>query len=422
GKTIQALAFINQLCEKPNARVLVVCPVAAISVWSEAMQEHCPHIRLQLWHGNRKKQSPSRSGVVLTSFALLHMDLDRFLADDYDAVFIDEAQNLRNSRSKSATAARLLRARSVFCLTGTPMENYLEDFRSIMDLAVPGLLGTSHSFRRTYTPSEPTSMATLARRASPFLLRRTKDLVLSELPEKTEINRVIPMQKKQAALYETLRQEALEELSIAGNEYLVQMLPHLMRLRRVACHPALGQKKANPLHSGKFQYLSELLDQFQKSESASLVFSQFTDALDIAESLLQSMQLKYVRLDGSTPQKIRSKNVAAFQSGQADVFLISLRAGGQAITLHRADRVVLLDPWWNPAVESQASDRAHRIGQKNPVFVYRLISEGSIEERVRELQSRKKELFHSLLNGISPEHSHPHLDRAELLELLAKSP
>ena len=328
---------------------------------------------------------------------------------------MDEAQNVRNARTAVARALHQMHARSVFCLTGTPLENHLVDFWALMDLSVPGLLGTRQSFLRRFD-SNPDRIALLRKLTSPFLLRRTKDRVIKELPRKTEIESFLPMERRQAIIYESVREEAVERLKEAGKEYLMRMLPYLMRLRRIACHPDTGNTDCDPLDSGKFGYLKELLMEIESGDSAALIFRQFTDVLDIAGKLLDSLGFPFFRIDGSTSRPQREKQVHLFQSGERSFFLISLKAGGTALTLHRADRVIHLDPWWNPAAQSQATDRAHRIGQTRNLFVYRLYSKDTVEERVLELQTKKKALFNSLFTEESSAAST--ISREELIRML----
>jgi len=330
---------------------------------------------------------------------------------------VDEAQNARNPHTAVARSLRGLQAGSVYCLTGTPLENRLEDFWSLMDLAFPGLLGGLKSFRDHFAPDSAEAMERLRSRTAPFVLRRTKAMALPDLPERQEIDAPVPMTKRQAALYEQARREAVAELRRAGSDDLMLLLPHLMRLRRIACHPDLGMDSADPRDSGKLQRFEELLAESVGGGSSVLVFSQFTDVLAVAARLLEERGIAYFYLDGKTSAARRSNSVDAFQRGERPVLLISLRAGGTALTLTRADTVFHLDPWWNPAVERQARDRAHRIGQTQTVFVYRLFSDNTVEARVRELQRQKQELFDALFDG--SQKSDVRISRDDLRQILA---
>ena len=416
GKTVQALAFLQRLFDSGEpGLLLVVCPVSALSVWAREAQRFTPTLPVQIWHGPGRKKIPfPDSGILLTTYNTLSKDLLELKKQSYAAAIVDEAQNLRNSQTDISRSIRRLDIRSVFCLTGTPMENHLSDYWSLMDLSVPGLLGTRQSFRRRFD-ANPDRVAYLRRLTAPFMLRRTKEAVLKELPGKTEIQSFLPMERKQATIYESVREEAMDHLQEAGSQYLMTMLPYLMRLRRIACHPEI-EGTADPMESGKFQYLKDLLLEMAECNPAALIFSQFTDVLDIAAILLDNLKLPYFRIDGSTGRSSRDKQVLGFQNGERSFFLISLKAGGTALTLHRADRVIHLDPWWNPAAESQATDRAHRIGQKKHLFVYKLYSRDTIEERVLELQSKKKVLFNSLFSGNSG--GSLKISRSELLKIL----
>ena len=228
------------------------------------------------------------------------------------------------------------------------------------------------------------------------------------------------MTDRQKAIYEKARRQAVRELKNAGRDYLIKMLPHLMRLRRIACHPELEKAgETDPALSGKFQHLDEILDELRETASGVLIFSQFTAVLKVTGRLLDARGMEYFNLDGSTPVKQRESRVRAFQEGERHFFLISLKAGGTALTLHRADTVLHLDPWWNPAAERQATDRAHRIGQTRPVFMYRFYSEGSVEERVLALQDEKRKLFEQLFgDGLA---DHRPVSREGLMGLLGES-
>lgn len=416
GKTVQALAFLYTVLEQEKGLILVVCPVSALSVWEQEARRFCPDIPITIWHGSQRRQRTiPDSGLLISTFATIQKDISHMSETSFSVTIVDEAQNVRNARTEAARSLRKLNTRSVFCLTGTPMENHLMDYWSLLDLSVPGLLGTRQSFARRFD-SNPDRIEYLRRLTAPFILRRTKDQVIQELPGKTEIQSFLPMERKQAAIYESVRQEAVEFLKEAGSEYLVRMLPYLMRLRRIACHPHVADVKSDPLESGKFAYLKELLYEIHQGNSAALIFSQFTDVLDVAGRMLESMDLEFFRIDGSTSARNRAGQVQRFQEGERSFFLISLKAGGTALTLHRADRVIHLDPWWNPAAESQATDRAHRIGQKKHLFVYKLFAKDTVEQRVLELQEKKRALFNSLFSE-SPSSSSG-ISRDELLRIL----
>lgn len=429
GKTIQGIAFLSSIynmqspAKRENIKFLIVAPPAALSVWRQEIMRFCPSFPWQLWHGKqRKHEQLLASGVIITSYITLQKDIALFSENlEFETILIDEAQYLKNHQSVSGKTIRKLQARTIFCLTGTPLENHPVEIWSLMDIILPGLLGTLKSFRSAFSSGyKQEQIESLRRRISPFLLRRTRSAVLKDLPERNEQNIFSVMTAKQTALYESLRQEAIAVLGQAGKNYLMTVLPYLIKLRRTACHPHLGNANINPADSGKILQFMDMADELEESSNGILVFSQFTDMLDVFEKVLQKRGRKFFRLDGSVSMKKREKIVAAFQE-QNDVlyFLISLRAGGTALTLHRADTVLHLDPWWNPAVEEQATARAHRMGQKNSVFVYKFFSEKSVEKKVLSLQEKKRQLFNDLLNQDS---NHiQRFSRDDILEILQKS-
>ncbi|MBE7412291.1 MAG: DEAD/DEAH box helicase [Leptospiraceae bacterium] len=420
GKTIQCLTFLDRILSQKKAKlILIVGPLASISVWKKESEKFFKELNLILWHGSDRKKNPlPNKGIILTTYGTLSRDFDDW-KDHYtfDITILDEAQNLKNYRSITSHATREIKSRSYYCLTGTPLENNLMDLWSLFDLIFPGYLGKKDAFKKIYSDSNTNSHLLLKEKIEPFLLRRTKENVLTELPSKTEILVPVAMTETQKKFYEEARKQAIIELANAGRDYLIKLLPHLMRLRRIACHPEIGNPlKTNPLQSGKFQHIQDVIEEVVGSSSGILIFSQFTDILKICGKLLEKLGHDYYYLDGSTKIKDREQFVREFQEGQKHIFLISLKAGGTALTLHRADTVMHLDPWWNPAIERQASDRAHRIGQKKKVFVYKLYSEDSIEEKVLELQRKKKDIFDSIFEGNFTTSSQ--ITRQELQELL----
>ncbi|MES0488915.1 MAG: DEAD/DEAH box helicase [Leptospirales bacterium] len=402
GKTMQTLAFLNQVFEDyPKLQpVLLVTPLSALSVWEDEVQKFFPKITMYRWHGaDRDKKVALKKQILITTYATLNKDYKDFESDQFSMAILDEAQAIKNHTTLSSLAMRTINTTRIFCLTGTPLENRLADLWSLMDLCVPGLLGTRKSFVKTYDDESFTKEDSirLKARMNPFLLRRHKEQVLKQLPPKIESDVPVLMTDRQKRVHEKVRLEAVEALANAGSKYIFLILPYLMRLRRISCHPDLGSgKKVEIGGSGKFQYLQTVIPELISSASGILIFSQFTDILKLAGELLKSMSVEYFYLDGSTLQKKRKQQVEDFQKGERQVFLISLKAGGNALTLHRADTVIHLDPWWNPQTENQATDRTHRIGQKRKVSVYRLYSKDSIEEKVLVLKRRKQALFNEL--------------------------
>ena len=323
-----------------------------------------------------------------------------------------------------AKAAYALRAKMRIIATGTPIENHPSDLWSLFHFLNPNLLGSFQRFQRRFghTAEGADETATrqrkeLRRVIKPFILRRTKAQVLEDLPPLTEIRHTVELSPAEAQLYEVLRKRALAKLERTTKtpQNRVQVLAELMRLRRLCCHPVLVAPEAN-LESSKLAAFMELVEELLANQHRALVFSQFVDFLTLARKLLDEKGIRYQYLDGSTPQKQRTINVDAFQNGEGDLFLISLKAGGFGLNLTGADYVIHLDPWWNPATEQQASDRAHRIGQERPVTVYRLVTAGTIEERIVELHHRKRELANSLLEGTE---SAGKISQEELIGLLS---
>jgi SNF2 family DNA or RNA helicase len=291
--------------------------------------------------------------------------------------------------------------------TGTPIENHLGELWNLFRFINPGLLGSLDNFNTKYANPIERSQDRNARNQlkkliQPFILRRTKNQVLQELPSRTEVTLQVELTREELAFYEALRREAIAKLSgenqvNAGQKHL-QVLAEIMKLRRACCNVKLVRPDI-PLPSSKLQLFGEVLSELLDNKHKALVFSQFVDHLHIIREYLDSQKIKYQYLDGSTPAKDRKKRVEAFQAGEGDVFLISLKAGGTGLNLTAADYVIHMDPWWNPAVEDQASDRAHRIGQKRPVTIYRLVAKGTIEEKIVALHNQKRDLADSLLEG-----------------------
>ncbi|MES0492097.1 MAG: SNF2-related protein [Leptospirales bacterium] len=401
GKTIQGLAFLSRLAKQKreqNKRLLslVVGPLASISVWKKEADKYFPDLPVRVWHGAGRAASEfPTEGVIITTYGTLLRDFESWKDHHhFDIAILDEAQNLKNFKSLSSHAVRQTSVSVYFCLTGTPLENHLSDLWALFDLSFPGYLGNRKAFSKYY---QDAPLEGLRKKIEPFILRRTKSQVLKELPPITETLVPIAMTKHQRRFYDEARKIAMMELASAKENYLMVMLPHLTKLRRIACHPEVGNPNdAEFKNSGKFQYLKDTLPELEETSSGILIFSQYTDILKICARLLEELDLPYYYLEGKTTLSKREKMVDEFQAGEKSIFLISLKAGGTALTLHRADTVIHLDPWWNPATERQASDRAHRIGQKKNVFVYKLYSENSIEEKVLELQNQKKQIFDAL--------------------------
>ncbi|MFC4260108.1 SNF2-related protein [Marinobacter lacisalsi] len=409
GKTLQTLACILE--EKQSGRLqqpaLVVCPTSVIPNWKAEAARFTPGLRVLVIHGPKRQPLFDQAGdtdLIITSYPLLHRDVDHHEALAYSMAFFDEAQNLKNPKAAVSKAARRLTATNRIALTGTPMENHLGELWSLFDLVLPGYLGTGAEFREFYrNPLERNGDQDqhyhLGRRIHPFLLRRTKDQVTPELPEKTEMVKLVELNSVQKDLYETVRasmnakiRQLMNEKGVARSQ--IEILEALLKLRQICCHPDLLRSSEQPLASAKLDYLLGMITELLEEGRRIIVFSQFTSMLTILEKTLTSMGLDYVKLTGKTQN--REKPVQDFQAGKVPLFLISLKAGGAGLNLTAADCVIHYDPWWNPAVEQQATDRAWRIGQDKPVFVYRLICEGTVEERIQALQERKARLADGL--------------------------
>ena len=407
GKTVQVLAHL--LVEKRGGRMdrpsLVIAPTSLMPNWRREAQRFAPDLRVLVLQGLGRKQHFERlleHDVVLTTYPLLPRDEGVLTAQEFHLLILDEAQFLKNSKARASAVARRLKARHRLALTGTPMENHLGELRSIFDLLMPGLLGDERGFRKLFrTPIE--KHGSLARRDQltarirPFLLRRTKNEVAAELPPKTETVQVVELQKAQRDLYESIRlamhEKVKKEVAAKGvARSTIIILDALLKLRQVCCDPGLLKiKEAQRVHeSAKRTAVMEMLTEMVQEGRRVLLFSQFTSMIELLEADLRRQGIEYVKLTGDT--RDREKPVKRFQGGEVPLFLISLKAGGTGLNLPAADTVIHYDPWWNPAVEDQATDRAHRIGQDKPVFVYKLIAAGTVEEKILALQARKRDL------------------------------
>jgi hypothetical protein len=411
GKTIQTLAHI--LAEKEAGRLdapaLVVAPTSLMGNWQAEAARFAPGLRVLLLHGKDRKESFDQvagADIVLTTYALLGRDEDALRRHRYHLLILDEAQYIKNSRAKAAQVVRLLDARHRLCLTGTPVQNHLGELWSQFHFLMPGLLGNEKTFNAHYRKpiegrGDTLRKDLLVRRLKPFMLRRTKDRVATELPPKTEIVLPVDFGAAQRDLYETVRlamdrkvRDEIDRKGLARSQIVI--LDALLKLRQVCCDPRL-LKGGAAAGSGKLEALMELLDTLLSEGRKVLVFSQFTSMLALIEAELRARAVAYALLTGDTAD--RDAQVADFQQGRVGVFLISLKAGGVGLNLTAADTVIHYDPWWNPASENQATDRAWRIGQTQPVFVYKLIARGTLEEKIQDMQRRKGDLANALLDS-----------------------
>ena len=434
GKTVQTLAHI--LLEKEAGRLdapaLVVAPTSLMSNWQAEAARFAPGLRVLLLHGKERAaqfDAISQADLVLTTYALLGRDEDALRRHRYHLLILDEAQYIKNSRTKASQAARLLDVRHRLCLTGTPVQNHLGELWSQFNFLMPGLLGDEKTFKAQFRrPIEQENDVLrkdlLVRRVKPFMLRRTKDKVATELPPKTEIMLPVELGNAQRDLYETVRvamdrkvRAEIDRKGLARSHIVI--LEALLKLRQVCCDPRLVEP-ASETGSAKLETLLELLDTLMSEGRKVLVFSQFTSMLALIGDALRARDIDFVELTGNTLD--RAAPVAAFQQGQVGVFLISLKAGGVGLNLTAADTVIHYDPWWNPASENQATDRAWRIGQQQPVFVYKLIARGTLEEKIQDMQRRKGELANAVLSNEGESELAPGLQADDLRAIFSLAP
>jgi superfamily II DNA or RNA helicase len=408
GKTVQTLALL--LSEATKGPSLVVAPTSVCHNWALEAAQFAPDLKVRMLGA-----APDRGALVaglgpgdvlVASYGVLHTEADLLASRRFAVAVFDEAQNLKNAETRRAQASKRIEADFRLALSGTPVENRLDELWSLYDTVLPGLLGSRESFQRRFSGPIERGHATHARQAlkalvRPYLLRRTKAAVLTELPPRTEIALEIEPGEEERAFYEALRRKALETLAApapAGGQKQVRILAEITRLRRAACNPALVDPTLG-LESAKLAAVMTLTSELIANRHRALVFSQFTGHLDLVEAALTTAGVRLLRLDGSTSTKERARRVEAFQAGEGELFLISLKAGGVGLNLTGADYVIHLDPWWNPAVEDQATDRAHRIGQTRPVTVYRLVLKNSIEQQILALHDSKRALSADFLDG-----------------------
>jgi superfamily II DNA or RNA helicase len=406
GKTVQAIAVMLERAE--DGPTLVVAPTSVCPNWESEIARFAPTLRTQRLTGDRASVIAGLGprDVLVCSYGLLHQSADDLTARSWAMAVLDEAQAIKNAETKRAQATSGLQAGFRLALTGTPVENYLDELWSLFNFVNPGVLGSREGFQKRFArpierDRDPHARQALRSLIRPFLLRRTKAAVLSELPPRTEQTMNVEMADAERAFYEALRLQSLDRIAALDGPVgrrKIQILAEITRLRRACCNPALIDAAAG-VPSGKLDTFLELVDDLIRNRHRALVFSQFVGHLGLVRAALDARGVRYEYLDGSTPSAERERRVAAFQAGGADLFLISLRAGGTGLNLTAADYVVHLDPWWNPAVEDQASDRAHRIGQERPVTIYRLIMQDSIEERILQLHRDKRDLASDILEG-----------------------
>ncbi len=399
GKTVQALAAMLDA----GGRHLVVAPTSVLRNWAIEAARFAPTLKVNVYHGPDRRLDPT-ADLTITSYALLRLDLDRLREQTWTYTVLDEAQAIKNPQSQTARAAFKLPSAHRMCLTGTPVENRLEELWSLFRYLMPGLLGSEAAFKdrfsRPIENGDDKARAALRNRVRPYVLRRLKQQVATELPPLTEVVERCPLEDQQRRVYEGVRLTAHRDVQAAlaqGGGSTMQVLEALLRMRQACCDPALLPGDVGEgAGAAKLDRLEEILVEIVGEDHKALVFSQWTSLLDRVEERLLELGIDWVRLDGST--RDRQAVIDTFQSDAGPpVFLLSLKAGGFGLNLTAADYVIHLDPWWNPAVERQATDRAHRIGQDKPVVSIKLVAEDTVEERILELQAAKRELADAAL-------------------------
>ena len=407
GKTIQTIALL--LSKAKEGASLVIMPTSVLLNWKNELTRFAPSLNpIIMRDSNDRAETVNNAGaqdVVLATYGLLPTEEDILTAKKWNVIVLDEAHTIKNKDTKTSKVSMQLEGNFRLILTGTPLQNHLSEIWNLFQFATPGLLTSYTQFTREFiTPIEKDHIKEpqrlLKRMLQPFILRRTKNEVLNELPEKTEITLKVELSDAERALYDRFREEAVLNLE-EGSTTAIKALAELTKLRQTACNPALvlPAKEAKNIPSSKMETFLKLVDELIHNHHRALVFSQFTSHLALVEKELKRLKVDYQYLDGSVSPSERIKRVSEFQKGDMPLFLISLKAGGTGLNLTAADYVIHLDPWWNPAIEDQASDRAYRIGQDKPVTVYRLIAENTIEEKIIALHQTKKSLADALLEG-----------------------
>ena len=416
GKTLQTIAFLTAVL-KDSQNALILAPSSLVYNWQDEFGKFAPHLDIAVVYGPKPLRDnliAEEHQVMITSYASFRQDVEEYGRLSFDYLILDEAQVMKNDRTKIAQHLRNFEVKNTFALSGTPIENHMGELWSIFQIVLPGLLPAKKEFLKM--PAE-----LVARYVQPFIMRRKKEDVLQELPDLTEVIYRNDLQDSQKAIYLAQLQQMQERVRYATDEELnrdkIEILSGLMRLRQICDTPALFLEDYQG-DSGKLDSLRELLEQIHSSNHRVLIFSQFRGMLDLIEQELQSLEMESFKITGSTPAKDRQEMTTAFNDGQKDAFLISLKAGGVGLNLTGADTVILVDLWWNPAVEAQAIGRAHRMGQERNVEVYRLITRGTIEEKIQELQESKKNLISTILDGTESRSS---LTLADIREILGIS-
>jgi SNF2 family DNA or RNA helicase len=435
GKTVQALAkLLDSHSDGEPGTSLVVCPPSVLSSWQDDLRKFSSpaEFRTALYVGSNRQRilrDLNHYDAILTTYNTVARDVEKLSKITWKYVVLDEAQKIKNLETATAKAAKRLLGRHKLALTGTPVENRLSELWSIYDFLMPSYLGTQTHFRDQFEipimkRGDSKASEKLRRKVNPFKLRREKTLVANELPEKIPMDRHCELTPEQVQLYKRYAKDERERIAkLAGDQFRIDtsILTAILRLKQICCHPALVTKDSTEIYgrSGKLEAFIGILDEIVENAEKALIFSQFTEMHSILRRVLDDKKLRYFYLDGSTPIKERGRLKEAFQRGEVPFFLISLGAGGLGMTLTEASCVIHYDRWWNPAVEDQATDRAHRIGQTKAVKVFRIHTIGTIDERIDELQKKKKNLFNSV---IEVDQMRKEITKEELLALFAPPP
>jgi len=406
GKTLQAIALLlNRASQGPS---LVIAPTSVCFNWRNEVARFAPTLNLKTLGAADRQQlidGLEPMDLLVCSYGLLQQEsvAELLTKVEWNMIVLDEAQAIKNAATRRSQQAMALQGGFKLITTGTPVENHLGELWNLFRFINPGLLGSLESFNRRFAgpierDQDREARQRLKRLIQPFILRRTKAQVLDELPARTEIELQVELSEQEAAFYEALRRKLVDDLNQAapGEDHRFKVLAAITKLRRACCNPKLVAPELG-LSSSKLNLMGEVLEELLDNKHKALIFSQFVDHLSLVREYLDGKDIRYQYLDGQTPAPERKKRVEAFQAGEGDVFLISLKAGGVGLNLTAADYVIHMDPWWNPAVEDQASDRAHRIGQTRPVTIYRLVATNTIEEKIVSLHRQKRELADSLL-------------------------
>ncbi|NFV70195.1 DEAD/DEAH box helicase [Clostridium botulinum] len=435
GKTLQTIAFVKaEVDENKNEPMpsLVVCPTSLVYNWEDEIKKFQPDLKCTIISGDKDFREESikaidTSDIVITSYALIRRDIDKYEKVKFRYCFLDEAQNIKNPQSLNAQSVKSIKAYSYFALTGTPIENSLTELWSIFDFIMPGYLLNYRKFYAKYESpivkdKNKEALKALNNHIKPFILRRLKSNVIKELPPKIEHNIIVNMTEEQKKVYasfaESAKKEFYKEIEERGfNKSKIKILSIITRLRQICCDPSIFIENYEG-SNGKIETLLDIVNNSIKAGHKILLFSQFTSVLKNIKEIFKMNNINYLYLDGSTKADIRGNLVKDFNNGIGDVFLISLKAGGTGLNLTSADIVIHFDPWWNPAVEDQASDRAHRIGQKKTVEIIRLISKGTIEEKIYKIQQKKKKIIDEVIEkNLGEEVLLSNMDKEEIEEL-----